>query len=205
MLDSYSFLAGKAPEDAETIEASFSIVVEEPGKKKRRLPSLYVGTYQVFAHRDVVEVLKRFLRTVDAVTAAVSEPIYAAHPCEIAGVWGLYGRDFFSRDPFRRKLVRRGASFAADPYVRLLADGGFESSDWGRFDPRFIVMPNRDHENESAVVRVGGALLLFNALVLRLGRAQPDELYLLRRVLDGMSGLGSVDPDALIEEIRSTS
>lgn len=205
MLDSFPFLVQGPPDTEETNEGSITLVVEDQSKKKRRLPSLYVSTYQVFADRDVVKVLNRFLRTVDAIKEAVTTPIYAAHPVRIDGRTGLYGKDFFSRATFRRKMVRAGVVFSEDPYPRLLPDGTFEARDWGILAPTFIIMPNVDHEEPQRPVEVTGASLLFNLLGLRFGRAEPAELYLLRSLAESVHALGCGDARALLDAVRGGS
>lgn len=201
MLDSFPFLVPDAPDSEEVNEGAITLVVEDQSKKKRRLPSLYVSTYQVFADRDVVKVLNRFLRTVDAIKDAVTAPIYAAHPVRIDGRAGLYGKDFFSRATFRRKLMRAGVDFSEDPYPRLLPDGTFEARDWGILAPTFIIMPNVDFEEPKRPVEVTGASLLFNLLGLRLGKAAPAELYLLRSLAENVHALGCGDARALLDAV----
>lgn len=178
-------------------EGVLSLVVDRNRGKVRRLPSLYLGTSQIFADRDVDRVIDRLVATAAAVVRGKEEPTFMLHACKFAGMLGLYGRDFFNRAVYRRKLQRLGMRFATDSLVRMTAQGSFECADWGEFTPRFVVL-GMDAEDPTVVVRTRGAELLFRLASTSLGDVSPADLKRLLPVALSLPALSAARPEALV-------
>lgn len=203
LLDAFDVFIDQPPDGGDRHEGALSLVLETtPRKGKRKLPSLYVSTYQVTADRDVARVLKRLVKTVSALRLATTDSVYAMHPIRLGDRFGLYGRDFFSRDVFRRKLMRHGVEFAEDPYVVLARDATFSCEDWGSFQPTFAVM-SVDMEESEQVKIVEGASVLFNLLAMRVGFPTASDLSIMRKALTGVTAVGSDEASALVPFLSS--
>jgi hypothetical protein len=174
--------------------------VDDPGKKRRRLPSLYVGTSQIHAHRELESVVQR-LRDALAVTLSSSDrSIFALHACRIGGQTGLYGRDFFNRDPFRRKLIRMGAIFAPTSYVEISPAGYLRTEGWGSFVPEFIIIGGNANEPEEVDILKGG-YLRFLLGTYRVGILRPQDLVMLGSILSDTVAMGAEDPRTIYERV----
>jgi hypothetical protein len=171
--------------------------------KTRRLPSLYVYDYQVFADRREEPVLGRLRLSLDTALASRGESIFAMHACRFEGMIGIYARDLFNRSSYRRKLTRLGVSFADDPYVRFTGDGTFISRDLGEFRPEFVVLSS-SAEDPKELVKAKGAWLAFNIAGLRLGQIDGAELAQLTEALSGVEAIGSGDAKVLAGALKSS-
>lgn len=177
------------------------MLVRNGDGRVRRLPSLYFGRAQVFAHRDVTEVMRRLSRYASAVAQLPSKPTYLVQACEIDSKRGIYARDLFNRNPFRRKLSRHGLAFADSPVVTT-GPSGFECTDWGPFDPQFALVYTPE---ESAVVPVSGARLAASLATFHLGGLQPAEFARLVAACRDVPAFGGHDPGAVADATRSAS
>lgn len=176
---------------------AFSVVLDTSNDKRRRLPALYVGTVQVFADREIGRVAERLLEAVAALLTSSSRPLYALQGVEIAGRKGLYGRDFFNRAPFRRKLARQGATFSSSGHIELLPSGEVEVPDWGLIDPTFVILDNPADDPEE-VTEIRGAFLRFILGSFRIGKLDPRELTALAAMSEGVQAVGAGDAAALV-------
>lgn len=194
---------GQALDDAPRQEGVLSLVVVVEGGSRgpRRLPSLYLGPGLIFADRDVGKVVDRLQQAVEMVVAGDERRTYVLHPCSLEGKHGLYGKDFFNRSGYRRRLIRTGMTFSRDPYPRFGGDGTFWCEEWGPFSPRFVILP-AEGEEPSQVVEVGGALAALALASYRIGRMGPQELHDLARLSRSMRFLGAGDPEALAHALQ---
>lgn len=192
------------PDDAPRYEGIFSLVVDDPAKKTRALPTMYHGNAQLYADRDVDKVRARLVRTIDAVLHAKERPSYLAPACRIDGRRGLYTHGVYNRDPYRLRAIRAGLEVADDPYVRLTPTGEFECDGWQPFRPDFIVVSRipgpRGRETEN-VNR--GALLAFNFGILRVGDMGTMELHHLIATIKEAQLVAEEDPRRLVETLRA--
>lgn len=189
------------PEDPRH-EGVFSVVADPPGKKLRRLPTLYVRSAPVFADRDVAAVVESLHRTIEVVRSAQTRPTYALQACRLDGKTGLYGADVYNRSAFRRRLARFGMDFSEDPYVELGPNHRFRSQDWGDFDPRFFIVGVGTPEQE-AVVEMPGAMVLVLLSNSRFGELTPAELHVLAGIFSSLRGVGCRDAGTLIQHLRN--
>ena len=187
----------EAPTSDDYQPGMLSIVTDQAGGRTRRLPTLYVDTVSVFSHRelDVInEATKHFIHVLSGTSAAAT---YRLNAIRVEGRWGLYGRDFFNRSPFRLRLQRLGYEFALDPYVKLRGDGLFECADWDPFPATFVVLSGEPEEADSSVVSPG-ALAFTLSSEYRVGDLlSKNELSTLARAISGTLGLRAADPQAL--------
>jgi hypothetical protein len=159
-----------------------------------------MGNYLYFTHRDV-ERVKAMLKVVaDAALAASEEAVYALQACRLGDLYGLYGRDLFLRAPGRRRLARRGLTFADDPFVRFTEAGTFTCDDLGEFRADFVLLFD-EGEDPKEVIETKGALLPFRFASFRLGRMKPDELTRLSGAVSTMRSLSARDEDALVRAL----
>lgn len=173
----------------------------QPGKRRRRLPSLYFGVRLIFADRDVSAVKRRLDRTVEILLESSDHPAFSLHACEIDGRRGLYARDVYNRSAYRMKLVRLGLRFAEDPYAILTERRTFKCEDWGEFSPSFMIFGYVD-ENPQKVLRTKGAMLPITAIDLRVGHITPAQLHLLIESLNTIEAVSAADPGALIAALK---
>ncbi len=189
------------PADGETRhEGIFSLVVDEPAARTRKLPSLYHGNAHLFAHRDIHEVRARLLRTVTAVLEADERPSYLVAACSAGNRFGLYARDIFNRDPFRLRAARAGLVLADEPYVQMTDDGAFECEGWPPFHPEFVVVKTLRGRDGSNVNR--GAFLTFLFGILRVGDMGAMELHHLVRTIKAAEVVARDDPEELVAALR---
>lgn len=193
------------PDDEPRFEGIFSLVVDDPAKRTRSLPSVYHANAQIFADRDVGKAQSRLVRTIDVVLHAKEEPAYLATACRVDGRRGLWVRDVFNREPFRLRAVRAGLELADDPYARMTPAGEFECEGWEPFRPEFIVVKSlrgprgREAENVNK-----GAYLTFLFGILRVGDMGMVELHHLVSTINDADVVAEDDPDELVEALRST-
>lgn len=173
-----------------------SVLVDDPRKKRRRLPTLYLRTAPVFAARELGPVTERLSMIV--ATIASSTPTYLTHPVEANGKVGLYVRDIYNRSAFRRRLARLGMRFGDDPFARLTERGFFSSSDFGEFRPGFIILDEADPEEPKKIVTTRGALIPFHFAILRFGAIPPSELSTLTRALKNTPAISAGDANVLM-------
>ena len=202
ILDGIGSASAERDPDARTREGVFSVVVDPGTQRRRRLPSLYLGPSQVFAHRDIEQVKRRLEITIAAAVKSYEIPTYALTACRVGDSIGLYARDTFNRASYRRWLTSAGAELAQDPYVRFGDDGRFTCADWGAFEPRFVVM-DYNEEDAEGVERVSAGLLAFAIASQRLGPISGPELALLTRSLRSAMGVSSDDAATLVAFLRS--
>ena len=183
-------------------EGIFSLVAPDTESKTRRLPGLFLGPAQLFADRDVDKVRERLLDTIETVVRSFSTSTYVLTPVSVDGSIGIYARDFYNRSTFRRKLSRRGMSFADESFVTFTEEGTFRSASVGEFVPRFVILTGED-EDPKKVVDIRGAAVLFDVVTMRLGQASAPELTRLSAVLKNASVFSAGDAGSLVEAIRS--
>jgi hypothetical protein len=181
-------------------EAIFSLVVDAPGGKTRRLPGLYHGNAHLFAHRDVGEVQARLVRTARAVLEADERPSYLVTACRAGERLGLYARDAFNRDPFRLRAARAGLVLADEPYVQMTDDGAFECEGWPPFRPEFVVVNDVRRRDGSQLNR--GAFLTFLFGILRVGDIGALEMHHLVRTIKTAEVVARDDPVELVAALR---
>jgi hypothetical protein len=202
-LDSLPLPFGRPPATAVRHEAGLSVVLDGGDKRVRRLPTLYLGKGPLFAERELAPVQERLLHVASAIVDARRRPTYLLHPCEVRGRRGLYGGDFYNRSSYRRRLARLGTTFTADPYTRFNSEeGSFQCEDWGDFTAEFIVLSVSGAEPKQ-VVQVRGARLFALLTPVRLGALAAAELAHLARALSSVKGVGSSDPESLVEFLSS--
>jgi hypothetical protein len=182
--------------DAPRFNGTFSIVVDHSVAGFRRLPTLYLGAAQLFADRDLDEVLKRTEAIVRSTVEAAQRATFLLTPCRVGVRTGLYGRDVFNRSIFRIKLERLGVEFATDPYVTLEEDGTFTSAEWGRVEPSFVIL-NGAGATPEEVITSEGALLTLNLATFRLGPLAAGELAALTRSVAGVRSVAAIEPAAV--------
>jgi hypothetical protein len=190
---------GHPPAAAVKHAAVLSIVVDGNAKRVKRLPTLYLGKAALFAERELGPVQERLVQVAGAIVEARLRPTYLMHPCEVNGRRGLYAGDLYNRSSYRRRLARLGTVFTADPYSRFAPEQeAFQCDDWGDFSPEFIVLAVSG-ATPGQVVQVGGALLLALLTPVRLGSLTAAELAHLSQALRSVDGVGSADPESLVE------
>jgi hypothetical protein len=180
----------------------FSLVVDDPAKRLRQLPSLYHGNAQIFASRDVAEVARRLSSTIRIVLESSTRPSYLVTACRVEERPGLYARDVFNRDPFRLRAARAGLVLSDEPHVHMTEDGTFECAGWPPFRPEFIVVnpvPGRTPEHD--IHR--GAFLAFTFGILRVGAMGPAELRHLMETIRTATVVAADDPGALTGRLRA--
>jgi hypothetical protein len=185
------------PQDAISYEGVLSVVVDDPAKKVRRLPSLYFGQSLIAVDRDVDALVRQASAALDVLLAARTEPSYLMSACRVGDVDGLYVKDLCARSDFRRKLEKQGMEISPDFYVRLTDDARWWTPDWGVIDPRFLVMVG-EPADPSDVARVSPGELLFGVASLRMGVIPAPEMPRLTRALRGVEGVGSAGPETLL-------
>lgn len=186
---------------AHQLNGVFSVVVDDAAKRHRKLPSLYVTNYQVFAHTDMVRLYSRLTRAVRARLMAPTVSTYVVHACRYGDVTGLYIRDFFNRAPFRRKLIRQGLEFSSDPYVTLQG-WSLRCEDWGHLEPRFVLLGNDESDPENPIAN-SPAMVAFHIAGVRLGQISQSEFVTLRGALKGAVAIGDNDAAMAIDRIRA--
>jgi hypothetical protein len=191
------------PEEATRHEAVFSLVVQPPGARFRKLPTLYVRSAPVFADKELAPVLESLQRNIEVVRSARERPTYALRACRLDGETGLYGADVYNRSPIRGRLARLGMDFSHDPYVELGPDGRLRAQDWGELDPRFFIIGVGTAEG-SEVVEMSGAMALALMSNSRFGELTARELRALASLFSSVRGVGCRDARALIAHLRAT-
>lgn len=175
----------------------FSLVFEERSAIIRRLPSVYLGRFQIYSDREPDRVVQQTGRLVETVLGAYKRSTYALRPCEVGGRPGLYARDLNNRSAYRLKLERLSVTFASDPWVTLSGEGAFLSRSWGPVDPTFVILGTGGGIGDQ-VVTARGAWLITLMTTYRLGQISAPELRRLARALHGVEGIGAADPAAVI-------
>lgn len=194
------------PDDAPRYDGIFSLLVDDPGKRTRSLPSVYHANAQLFADRDVHKARARLVQTVEAVLHSRERPAYLVAACRVDGRRGLYARDVFNREPFRLKAIRAGLEIADDPYVRMTPSGEFECEGWEPFRPEFVVAKSlrgprgREAENVNK-----GAFLTFLFGILRVGDMGMVELHHLVSTIKNADVVVEDGPEELVEALRTAA
>ena len=169
----------------------------------RRLPSCYLGPAQLYGARDVGAVLGRLERYVRRFLESGDAPLYFFNACEVDGHRGLYGRDFFTRSSFRRKLAGLGMIFAEDPFVTREEGGAFSCADWGLFRPEFVVHTAFSLDGET-VARWEGASLVAWMNTYRFGKVTPDDLKHLTSLSSLLVGVNATEPEPLMSALKGS-
>jgi hypothetical protein len=204
-LDGVNLNFGDGPGDAPRFSEAFSLVIDPPRKRGvRRLPSLYFRYAQLYAARNVEEVLERLEETSSRFLVAEERPLYLLNACELDGRPGLYGRDFFNRSMFRRELSAAGMRFAEDPFVRLNPDGTFSCADWGSLKADFVIQ-DATAVGGPPIVRMSGATLLYWINGRRLGKLTRGDLRSLAKAFSGLTAVNALEPTDLMIELRRRS
>jgi hypothetical protein len=192
---------GTPADDDERHAAIFSVVVDDPSKRVRELPSLYHGNAQIYASRDIADVRQKLAATVSAVLESSSRAWYLASACRVGNRFGLYARDVCNRDPFRMRTARAGLVISDDPHVRMTDDGSFTCEGWPSFQPTFIVVnPRRDAEARNLNE---GASLTFLFGILRLGAMTAPELRHVVQMVKTADIVDADDPDDVVERLEA--
>jgi len=181
----------------------FSVVVDDPTKRVRQLPSLYHGNAQIYATRDISEIRPRLVATVTAVLESSKRARYLASACRVGDRYGIYARDVCNRDPFRLHVSRAGLVLSDEPHVRMTDDGRFTSEGWPAFHPDFIVVnPRRAPDARNLN---DGASLTFLFGILRVGALVPSELRHLARTIRTAEVVAADDPVELVKRLEAGS
>jgi hypothetical protein len=177
----------------------FSLVTDTSGGKVKKLPSFYVNTSQLYAHRDLSVVRRKLDRAIEAFDLDRGGA-YMLTACEIGGRKGLYGTDFFNRSTYRQKLKRLGMRFSDDPFVVFGEDSKFHSEDFEPFDATFLTLPQRS-DVPPGVVPLGGALLVYQLTFYRIADLDPEELSRLVTLAPSLDAMSATDPADLVEAL----
>jgi hypothetical protein len=191
------------PADDDVHPGIFSIVVDDPGKRVRALPSLYHGNAQIYTTRDLAELRRRLVGTVTAVLESSKRARYLASACRVGGTFGIYARDVCNRDPFRLRARRAGLVVSDEPHVEMTEDGRFISEGWPAFHPRFIVVnPRRAADTRNLN---DGASLTFLFGILRVGALGAAELRHLVHTVKTVEVVAADDPRKLVERLEQVT
>jgi hypothetical protein len=184
-----------------------TLVVDEDEGPIRKLPIVYLNRTPVFGNRNADSVIVVMQRLVKALIDSAEVPHYLLTACRIGNRFGLFGADFYNRSKIRRDLTRKGVEFAGEQFTRFSTDGWFEASEWGRFEPSFIVLRTwADHtEDPTEVIETKGAELSFQVATYRLALMEPPELSALTSVLKGSPGVSAGDTDVLFAALSDLS
>ncbi len=185
-------------------EGGFSLVTDTSGGRVKKLPSFYVNTSQVYAHRDLGVVRHRLRRAVEAFTFSGERSVYMVTACEVAGRRGLYGTDFFNRSVYRLQLRRLGVRFSEDPFVEWHRDGTFSSEDFEPFEPEFVTLGRRS-DNPPGVMETAGAYLVHQLTYYRITDLSPEELNRLVRLADRIDALSATDAADLVAALSGAA
>jgi hypothetical protein len=178
------------------------VVIDPPVERGiRRLPSFYFRYAQLYAARTVEEVIRRLKEMTPSFVTAEERPLYLVTACELDGCRGLYGRDFFNRSLFRRKLAAAGMTFAEDPIVYLGPDGTFYCRDRRSFRPEFVIQ-DATAVGGPPILQMRGALLLYWMSGRRLGKLTRDDLRNLAGAFSGITALNAPKVEDLVDELR---
>lgn len=184
------------PADTLKREAAFSFVTDPSTERVKKLPSYFVNSAQVFAHRDAAAVRAQLDVALDAFRRSHERATYMLTACEIGDRRGLYGTDFFNRTPYRLKLKRLGMRFSDHPFVFFDGDGTFHAEEAGTFSPSFVTLgPPAGVEG---AVETTGAPLLYYFASYRLADIGADELSALARLLPKVDALSAAEPEDLV-------
>jgi hypothetical protein len=194
---------GEPPEEAPRQWSVFSIVVDDPAKKTRRLPAYYHGGAEIFRGRDVDEVGRRLAVAARRVLDRHERGSYLANPVRFGERRGLWVRDICNRSALRTKFERSGFEFADEQYVTLDGEGRVEAAGWGAFAPDFLVVSRIAAGTPKETPRGGGGSAAFLLAMLRIGPVPPHEFGTLVGLVRGAAVIGSGDPDVVRERIDS--
>lgn len=180
-------------------------MVDESDERTRQLPLLYMGKSPIFAARNVPDVVERLILMIEVIRAVSKVPTYLFTACEFRGRKGLWGRDFFNRSAYRRKMEREGMRFSDHPVTYFNENRMFYSEGWDEFVPEFVILrKDLDYpEEHKEVIRTHGAALAFHVCSYRLQTVGTDELKQLMDVVQAIDGLSGRDPTLLVEELNS--
>lgn len=178
-----------------------SVVIEDPSKRVRRLPSIYLGPSPVFVTRKPEQLKALLHRTLGLLRTASERSTFALTPIRLDEHLGLYARDMAVRETFRNYLKRLGATFADEPFVELLDDERLQGS-WGEFSPEFMILGHYDEEEPERVLETSGAFVPFALAQFRLGHVSVLELKRLVGLCDGPLVMSSANPIELVGALR---
>ena len=185
------------PEDAFKSVGGFSFVTDTGGGRVKKLPSFYVNSSQMYAHRDAGVVRRKLERAVTAFQSSGERATYMLTACAIGGRKGLYGTDFFNRSAYRQKLRRRGMRFSDDPFVDFDPDDGtFSSEDFEPFRPSFVTMP-RLSSVPPGVVPMKGGRLVYQMTYYRIADIGAAELATIASLAPELEAMSATDPEDL--------
>lgn len=202
VLETLGYRDLEPPDGADSQEGVFSILVDDPAKKTRSLPTLYHGRAQVFSDRRLEEVGRRLNRALEVIAVAESTSSFMATACRFEGKHGLYTRDLFNRASFRLRMTRLGMEFADDPYVRMSADA-FSCLDWGEFRPEFVIGGGPYPRDEDALEKRKGGLTPFMFGILRVGQVTGSDLATIAKLVTDVPVLVSQSPKAVLEAVAA--
>lgn len=203
VLDRLGYDTSAPPDGATAHERIFSIVIDDPDKKTRSLPSLHHGRTQVFVHRDIAALGARLNRALEVIGASSKESAYFVASCRLGDRYGLYLRDLFNRSSYRLHMSRLGVEFAGDPYTKLEPSGLFSCRDWGEFEPQFLVAGAPYPEDENDVEDRSGGLAPFMFGILRVGQITAREIAVLSALVRRAPVLASLSPAAIVDRIEA--
>lgn len=193
------------PAEATAYPALISLVTGNPDERPRKLPTVWFGKTPFFTDRDLGRVEDRLRYMVEATFYVPQRSTYLLHACRFDGMKGLYGQDFHNRSVFRSKLQRQGMEFSEEPYTRFNPDGVFECSDWGAFEPSFVVLRNAsDHtQDPNELIETRGAALAFALTAYRLGMAGPAEVSRIVQMVKGVRAFSALTPEPVARALSS--
>ena len=167
----------------------------------RKLPSFYFGRALMTASRRPQDLLDSLHASIQAALEAPRKSMFVLYGCRRGNHYGLYARNLFNRDPFRRRLIELGLDFTEHPYLELTADGGFRDPGWGDFRPEFIILGGRPKENET-IASFSDALSAFTVATYRLGKVTPSELSTLTKLAEDVLTIAADhDPELLVKRV----
>lgn len=194
---------GEPPDDAPRQWSVFSVVVDDPAKKTRRLPAFFHGGAEIFRSRDVDEVGRRLAATARRVLDRHERGSYLANPVRYGDKNGLWVRDICNRSAVRTRFERAGFEFADEQYVTLKEEGRVETTGWGEFAPDFLVVSRIAPTTPRDTPTSGGGNAAFLLAMLRVGPVPAHEFGSLVGMVRRAAVIGSGDPDVVRERIES--
>lgn len=193
------------PAGATAYPALMSLVTGDPDERPRKLPTVWFGKTPFYTDRDLARVVERLRYMVEATFYVPQRSTYLLNACRFDGMTGLYGQDFHNRSVFRSKLQRAGMTFSEEPFTRINSNGVFECSDWGEFEPSFVVLRNASDftEDPDEVVETKGAALAFALTAYRLGMAGPAEISRTVQMVRGARAVSALSPEPVARALSS--
>ena len=176
------------------------MIPEEVKSGPRKLPSLYMGPTLFFSDRQDERVAEHFGVMRSFLDRSLNEAVYTLQAVKVDGRFGLYARDFFNRSVFRRRLMRQGMQLSDRPFVTF--DGqAFETSDWGKFEPDFVIFGDMSPE-DSTRYEMGAGEIGFALMTYRMGKPDVHELRCMLQIGREIHPFVKEDASEVVAEVR---